>query len=153
MSLSEIKRKIEGSILPILEAKNAFLVDVQVRSERGEQFIQALVDTDEGVTIEQCAEISRELSRVLRVQEAVGDDYHLEISSPGIDKPLKLLRQYRKNIGRKYRVRYRMDTEARSLTGTLAGVAGERITFSSDTGEPLTLEFSQIIETKEELPW
>jgi len=153
MSFSEIKQKIESSLLPILEARNAFLVDVFVRGEKGTKIVQAFVDTDAGITIEQCAEISRELSRALSFTEALGGAYNLEVSSPGIDKPLKLLRQYQKNIGRKYKVHYKKDEEALFMTGTLASVAGEKITFSSVSGEALTLEFSQIIESKEELPW
>ena len=153
MSFSELKRKFEEQIPPILEAHHAFLVDVQVRGERGTQLIQVFVDTDEGITIEQCAGISRELKRSLSAYEVTAEAYHLEISSPGIDRPLKLLRQYHKNIGRKYKVRYRRDAEALSLIGTLTDVSGDRITFSPATGEPLTLEFSQIIESKEELPW
>ncbi|MBI3005568.1 MAG: ribosome maturation factor RimP [Ignavibacteriales bacterium] len=153
MSFSQIKEKVEGFLLPILEAKNAFLVDIQVRGERGTKLIQAFVDTDDGITIEQCAEISRELNRAISLGETAGAAFQLEISSPGIDKPLKLLRQYRKNIGRKYKVRYQKDSESQSLTGTLTAVAGEKITFSPVTGESLTLEISQIIESKEELPW
>ena len=153
MSLNELKRTVQELILPILEAKRAFLVDVQVRGEQGVKIIQAFVDTDSGITIAECADISRELNKVLGLSQIIEGAYNLEVSSPGIDKPLKLLRQYFKNIGRTYKVRYGKDSEEFSLIGTLTDVTDDCLTFSPEQGEPLTLMFSQIIESKEELPW
>ena len=153
MSFNDLKRKVEKLILPILEPRNAFLVDVGVRGERGTKIIQAFVETDDGITIEECADISRELDRLLGPSGIVDGAYSLEISSPGIDKPLKLLRQYRKNIGRTYTVLYKKDAGEVTLVGTLTDVSDDRLTFSRGKGDPQTLTFSQIIESKEELPW
>jgi ribosome maturation factor RimP len=153
MSLAELKQKIEESIGPILALRNAFLVDLQVRQERGGKLVQAFVDTDEGITIDLCAAISRDLNRNLALDRVIEGPYNLEVSSPGIDRPLKLLRQYRKNIGRRYKVKYRQDSEHQTLTGILTAVSDDRLTFKSDVGEELTLSFSQVIESKEELPW
>ncbi|HLF19821.1 MAG TPA: ribosome maturation factor RimP [Bacteroidota bacterium] len=151
--MNDLKRKVEELILPVLESRNAFLVDVRIRGEGGTKIIQAFVETDGGITIEECGDISRELDRLLRPSGIVDGAYNLEISSPGIDKPLKLLRQYRKNIGRTYSVLYKKDAGAVTLVGTLTDVTDDRLTFSPEKGDPKTLTFSQIIESKEELPW
>lgn len=153
MSLPETRQKIEEILQPLVEARSAFLVDVQIRSDRGGKLVQAFVDTDEGITIELCADISRELDRMLSLHQVFQGSFHIEVSSPGLDKPLKLLRQYRKNIGRKFKVRYRSNGEVLAITGTLAALNGDQLMFNPDSGEPVAISFSQIVESKEELPW
>ncbi len=146
---------------PILEkivqsgvnGRDAFLVGTAERRERGRRIIQVFVDTDDGITIAQCAEISRELGAELDAQNVVNEPYELEVSSPGIEKPLKLLRQYKKNVGRKYRVQYWQENERRTFSGTLAAIEGEKLTFTAEEQSAITLEFSNIIESIEELPW
>ncbi len=144
---------IENALRPIADAKGAFLVGRGDRRERGRRIIQLFVDTDEGISIAQCAELSRELGSALDGMNAVNEPYDLEVSSPGIDKPLSMLRQYKKNVGRKFRVIYRQGEERKTLNGTLASLEGDRLTFVDASGTPTTFDFANIIESKEELPW
>ncbi|GJQ21651.1 MAG: ribosome maturation factor RimP [Bacteroidia bacterium] len=141
-------------MLPVLERRNAFLVDVQVRVERKSLLVQAFTDTDEGITIQECADISREVRPLLEAQGLGGPEgLMLEISSPGVDRPLKFLRQYRKNIGRTFRVRFTRGADSQTITGTLTAVEGETLTFQPEQGEAIALPFETILESKEELPW
>lgn len=151
--MSETKEKIQIIFEPILQRRGAYLVDVQLRSERGRRVVQVLVDTDAGIQIEECAQISRELSPELDALQVVQGSYQLEVSSPGIDKPLRLLRQYRKNVGRRFHVNYHEMDLRRELKATLVSVQDDQLSFLSDEGETVTLPFSQIIESKEVLPW
>jgi ribosome maturation factor RimP len=64
-----------------------------------------------------------------------------------------MLRQYKKNVGRTFTVKYRQDAEQKTLKGTLSALADDRLTFVGENGEPTTIEFSDIIESTEELPW
>lgn len=153
MPISEIKQKIQHVLKPILERRGAFLVDLQIRNERGQRLVQVFTDTDEGIQIEDCAEISRELSPELEGGEILQGSYHLEVSSPGIDRPLRVLRQYHKNIGRRFTVRYKRANETGELKARLVSVQDDQLTFLPDGGEAVMLPFAQIIESKEELPW
>jgi len=90
---------------------------------------------------------------MLSLHQVFQGSFHIEVSSPGLDKPLKLLRQYRKNIGRKFKVRYRSNGEVLVFNGTLAALNGDQLMFNPESGEPVTISFSQIVESKEELPW
>ncbi len=75
-----------------------FLVEVKIRPVNN---IKVFLDGDSGISIEKCVQYNRALYK--KLEEAAmfpGDDFSLEVSSPGLDEPLKLLRQYRKNIGR-----------------------------------------------------
>ena len=153
MTIPEIRQKLQDLLVPILERRNAFLVDVVARSERGTKILQVYLDTDQGVTIDECAEISRELGRALAQDGSLQGPYNLEVSSPGMDRPLRLLRQFRKNIGRKFKVKYEGTEGTSTATGKLESIEEQMLTFSTDSGEPITLEFTRIIEAKEELPW
>ncbi len=144
---------IEDALRPVAEARGAFLVGRTERRERGRRIIQLYVDTDEGISISQCADLSREFGGILDAMNPVNEPYELEVSSPGIDKPLTLLRQYKKNIGRKFRVKYRAADEQKAIKGILTSVADDRLTFADEKGQATTIEFTNIIESIEELPW
>jgi ribosome maturation factor RimP len=153
MNVAEIRQKIEGLAAPAIERRGAYSVDIQLRRERGEQVVQLFVDTDRGITIDECAEISRELVREFELARVFEVPYRLEVSSPGLEKPLRYLRQYPKNVGRRFRVNIASEQGPRTLLATLVSVEGDRLTFQPDDGEPVTLPFDTIIESKEELPW
>ncbi len=153
MNFAETKQKLEDLLQPILTAQNAFLVDLVVRSERRGKLVQAFVDTDEGIHIGLCAEISREFGKAIDQAGLFERSYQLEISSPGLDKPLRLLRQYYKNKGRKFLVQFRNGESVAQLEGILTDVQGDQLTFTPEHGEPQRVEFSTIIESKEVLPW
>lgn len=154
MKVQEIRQKIKEAADPVLEREGGFVVDVQLRLERRSVLIQLYIDTDKGITIDECARVSRELRSVLETQRTLeGSDFRLEVSSPGMDKPLRLLRQYPKNVGRRFSVRFNTGAEPASIKAVLTGVEGNRLTFQPDGGEPISLPFEQIIESQEELPW
>ncbi len=152
--MKPIEEKIQGVLEPMLQRSGAFLVDTEIHTDRGRKVIQVFVDTDSGITIEQCAEISRELSRELPLTQLVQGDYQLEISSPGLDRPLRLLRQYHKNLDRTFRVKYKVDEETRFMIATLTKIENNELTFEDKkNGDSLMIPFESIIESKEELPW
>ena len=93
----EMKEQIGEWLKPLLEELNLFLVDVRAA---GKIKIEVFVDGDTGITISQCAEISRFLEKHLDGSGLVSDSYTLDVSSPGMDNPLKVPRQYKKRIGR-----------------------------------------------------
>lgn len=100
------KEKLEVLANDIIQSKNKslFLVDVLVSSSKASQKIVVYVDGDEGVPIDACAEISRSLAVVLEANDIIDSQYILEVSSPGLDQPLKSIRQYKKNVGRNIKV-------------------------------------------------
>lgn len=120
---AEIRKMAEDK----LTEPSQFIVDVIV-SLRGEQKVMVIVDGDRGVNIDDCANLSRDLSTVLDESGIMNDHYLLEVSTPGIDQPLKLLRQYKKNIGRKVKVKLRELT----LEGKLKEVTEERIVLDEE---------------------
>ncbi len=137
MDLATEIRKITESQLKA----GQFLVDIIASSRSGPKKILVILDGDEGISIDDCAEISRHLSKALDESAASEENYLLEVSTPGIDQPLKLHRQYRKNVGRKLRVR---KTDQSIFEGKLASVNDDVVTLIEETGSGKNKETKEI---------
>jgi ribosome maturation factor RimP len=99
-----IKEHLILLLEPFLEEGRIFVVDVIIKPSKVSQKIAILVDSDEGITIQECTSISRRLAKQLEELEVFSEAYTLEVSSPGLDQPLILPRQYQKNVGRNLKV-------------------------------------------------
>lgn len=123
----EIKRMAEEKLVD----PSQFIVDIVVSARSGPKKVLVIVDGDAGIGIDDCAALSREVSKALDETGLLGEEsYMLEVSTPGLDHPLKLKRQYRKNIGRKLKVKL----PDRTVEGKLEAVTEETITLSQETG-------------------
>jgi len=149
----DIQRKIEDLASLFLSPIGAFIVDIQIIPDEMKKIVRLFIDTDTGITINQCAAISRQLIEALEIQNAIPSPYVLEVSSPDLTKPLKLLRQYRKNLGRQFRVRFRNNDSVTEIIALLNDIKGDILIFTTDKNESYTIQFNEIIESIEELPW
>lgn len=103
--MSDIVKTIESWTLEsISDQEDLFLVDIIKKGSSAVGKIIVLIDGDQGIPIEKCAEVSRTLSRRIDEELDLQEPLTLEVSSPGLDHPLKLHRQYVKNIGKSLRV-------------------------------------------------
>jgi len=120
-----LEAEVEGFVSDIItEYPKLFIVKVILKGHVGNQKLIVLLDGDEGVTIEQCGKISRSLAAILEEKELFSEKYLLEVSSAGLDFPLQLTRQYKKNVGRDLTV----DIDGGdTLRGELVEVNDERI--------------------------
>ena len=149
----DLQQKIQEIAAPFLKIIDAFIVDIHIVEDGQRKVVQLFVDIDSGITIGQCTELNRKIGEALELQNIITDSYILEVSSPDITKPLKLLRQYRKNIGRQFCVRYRKNGEVVEIIAKLNGIEGENLTFITKTEVSMKVSFHDIIESIEELPW
>lgn len=123
------KEKIIELLQPYLEDDRIFIVEVKMTEGKIRQSIIILLDTDEGIKIEECASISRRLAHFIETHELIQDAYNLEVSSPGIDQPLIFKRQYVKNIGRNLKLQIVAEGEK---IGTLENVTDEGIVLKEE---------------------
>ena len=107
------RETITGVVTKHIKGSCLFIVDIHVSRSND---IRIVVDNQGGVSIKECAELSREIERSLSRDE---QDFHLEVSSPGLSEPLKVLPQYRKNIGRNVEV---ITAEGQKHEGKLIGM-------------------------------
>ena len=144
--MSSIPDKIQALLQPIVEDLNAFIVEITVRGERTSKVIEVYVDSDTGITLEECSKISRNLSEKLDELDLIDGRYRLVVSSPGLDRSLKLLRQYNKNIGRTCKVKYSENGTKLIIEGNLQSVLEKSITIIK-SGKQKEILFSTINET------
>jgi ribosome maturation factor RimP len=128
---------LEGILEPTLNGLGFELVDAQV-SNRG-RFVRIFMDKPGGISVEDCAAVSRHLARVLEVE---GIDYdRLEVSSPGLDRPLRKAADFARFAGQKVDVRMRLADASgrRRYIGLLKGIEGATATVEVD-GAPVALQ-------------
>ena len=123
------------------EFSDCFLIEILISGSK----VEVYIDSDEGLTLSKCQRISRKLERLIEDNSWMPDKYTLEVSSPGIDRPLKLHRQYKKNIGRTVDVKL---ISGERLKGTLEGVNDETILIKSEDNKDLEINFNTINTTK-----
>ena len=124
----DIKQKIEQVLTDILD-EHLFVVEINFQDRKPSSKLTILLDGDEGVSIDACAEISRKLGGLIEENSLIESAYTLEVSSPGVDRPLELKRQYLKNIGRKLKL---VLNDGSLETGTLENVAESTITIKKE---------------------
>ncbi len=146
IEMSSIPDKIHSILQPITEELNVYIVEVILRGERTSKVIEVYVDSDSGITLGQCSDISRKLSEKLDELDLITGRYRLDVSSPGLDRSLKLLRQYQKNIGRNCKIKYKENGATVTQEGNLESVSENSITIKKN-GKAKEILFSTISET------
>lgn len=146
MDLADNIRQLAESLLT---NDSLFIVEATAVMKRKPGKILVVLDGDAGVSIEDCADLSRKLSENLDALPEVDENYLLEVTTPGLDHPLKLHRQYKKNIGRVLKVKIKEDNKP--AEGTLTAVTDNTITLSQKSGKgkkaeekDLTIRFETI---------
>ncbi|MEM7297528.1 MAG: hypothetical protein AAF391_04595, partial [Bacteroidota bacterium] len=140
-----VEDKIIGIVNKAIEGKDdLFMVDVKVKGNEGNQKVLVFVDGDNGISIDECGRISRYLGAELEETDLFSGKYTLEVSSPGLDFPLSLLRQYVKNIGRELSVE---TNEGEKVEGKLKQVDNENIILATRQSD-MVLNFEEIKQSK-----
>ncbi len=145
MALKEAVVKILDEII---STTDYYLVDVVVSDSKIRKKITVFIDSDEGISIDECGEVSRKLG--IELEEIIDIAFVLEVSSPGADSPLKFERQYFKNIGRNLKVTLEDQSEVK---GTLTQVFDGKITLEPEAKkkikpEEMTLMIENIKEAR-----
>jgi len=142
-----IKENIVRISNEIAEKLNFFVIDINFRGDNRKKIIEVFVDAEKNIDADNLAEISREINSVFEEQDIIQQAYRLDVSTPGVDRPLKFLKQFPKHINRNFEVTYKTGDEARTITGKLLSVEREELTFLSDKKEVL-IEFKNITTAK-----
>lgn len=137
--MSKIADTVMEMVKPIADANGCDVVDVEFKKEGPDYFLRIFVERkgEESTSINDCEAISRALSDELDKTDPIEQAYMLEVSSPGIDRPLKKAEDFIRFNGREIDVKlYKGGT----LTGTLAGFDGESITVMTDKEEKINIK-------------
>lgn len=135
--------KIQALVEPVAAREGYELIDTEILSERGRTTIRLFIDTvppgteEKGVTVDDCAHISRIVGDLLEVEDAMGgSEYHLEVSSPGLFRPLTKPAHFERAIGARIKVKtFEKRDNRRVYTGTLVRHEGGQLTVEVDGAE------------------
>lgn len=96
---------VENAVIEIIQEHFPDVFIVEIALAKGPKSVLSVwIDTDEGITIDKCARVTRKINAWFEENDPFDFPFHLEVSSPGVGKPLKIYRQYQKNVGRKLKV-------------------------------------------------
>src|SRR5207247_2991500 len=140
---------------PLVEGEGMEIVDIDFRHEgsRGGRVLRLYLDKEGGPNMDDLSRVSRELSDILDVREIVEGAYTLEVSSPGINRPLKRPEHFARFVGKRVRVRTReVINGRRSFLGLLLEVSADKISLNQD-GRPCEIPFSLIEKSNYEHDW
>jgi ribosome maturation factor RimP len=150
MSETVIKQ-VEAVALPVLKELGFELVEVLYRREQTGWILRLAIDKQDGISLDDCASISREISQLLDIEDFVDQAYSLEVSSPGLNRPLKSMAEFERFVGRLAKIK------------TIEPIAGEHVfigKINKTEGESIVLEvgskevtilFSQVAKARLEV--
>lgn len=131
----EYEMKTEALITPIVDEKGFELVDVEYVKEGSNWYLRAYVDKEGGITINDLESVSRILSDKLDEEDFISDAYILEVSSPGLGRPLKKDKDFDRNMGNEIEVHlYRAVDRQKQLVGLLKAYNADTITIENEDG-------------------
>ena len=129
---TEVSRIIE----PILEEMDIELVDVEYVTEHGRPVLRVIIDKYGGVTIDDCAAVSREIGDIIDINDALSGRYVLEVSSPGLNRPLKKEKDFVQVVGRKVRLKTACPVDGRrNYKGTLLSFEDGNLLIDLENGQ------------------
>ena len=140
------EQKTEEILLPIVVESHGFeLVDVEYVKEGSTWYLRAYIDKPGGINIDDCEVVSRRLSDILDEKDYIDDAYILEVSSPGLGRPLKKEKDFKRSLGEEVEIRtYRMIDKQKEFTGILKDYDEKTVTIEMDDDTTKTFEKSDI---------
>ena len=139
------EQKTEEILNPIVEEYGFELVDVEYVKEGSTWYLRAYIDKPGGICIDDCEAVSRRLSDILDEKDYIDEAYILEVSSPGLGRPLKKEKDYKRSLGKEVEIRtYRMIEKQKEFTGILKEYDETTVTIEEDGGNVRTFEKADI---------
>ena len=139
------EQKTEEILLPIVEENGFELVDVEYVKEGSTWYLRAYIDKPGGINIDDCEVVSRRLSDILDEKDYIDDAYILEVSSPGLGRPLTKQNHFKRSLGEEVEIRtYRMIDKQKEFTGILKDYDEKTVTIEMDDDTTKTFEKSDI---------
>lgn len=144
MSSSQRIVEIQQMLKPAINGLGCELWGIEYLSQGRHSILRIYIDSESGITVDQCEAVSRQVSAILDVEDPIPNEYTLEVSSPGLDRPLFNLQQFQQYEGEMVSVRLRSAVNnRRKFKAVIKEVTDEKVIFEVD-GELLEVSFSQI---------
>lgn len=139
------EKRAEAMLMPIIESHQFELVDVEYVKEGGSWYLRAYIDKEGGITVDDCEVVSRAFSDLLDVEDFIEDAYILEVSSPGLGRPLKKEKDYIRSMGKELEIRtFKSINRQKEFYGILKAYDAATVTIETEDGEELVFQKSDL---------
>ena len=124
--MMSVIEKVESLMLPICDTTGTYLVDVVYEEENGTWYLRIFVDTEEGLTMEECVAVTELIGEKLDEEDFIDEEYMMEVSSPGAERPLKTSEDLLEAVG------YHVNVTVKEAINEISEFQGDLISFESD---------------------
>ena len=148
MGKTSIYQSVADLIKPTLEGNGIELVDVEYKKTGKTWVLRVFIDKNQGVTVYDCQELSREIEDLIEIHELIDDHYVLEVSSPGLDRPLKKDTDFLRNKGKRIQIKtYSPINNKKENVGTVIDIVNGTL-FLEDKKNILKVSLTEIAQAK-----
>jgi ribosome maturation factor RimP len=152
LMMSLESRDIEKMLTPIINSQGCDMIEIKCKGSHTRPIIQVFVDRAGGINIDDCAKLSRQMKDALDMSMPDIPQYRLEISSPGVHRPLKTERDFARNIGRVARIVYMVDENESSIEGKIIGINRDRVIIQAKE-RTIEIPIESIRQARIQLKW
>lgn len=145
MAKKDYESKTETLIQPLIDANHFELVDVEWVKEGANWYLRVYIDKEGGITVDDCELVSRAFEETLDKEDYISENYIFEVSSPGLDRPLKKEKDFIRNIGKDVEVKlYKAINKEKEFVGILTAYDDETVTLEMDDESTMMFNRSDI---------
>jgi len=138
-------QKIQDICEQVVQSEGFFFIEMTIRGQRDKKIIEIFIDAPGSLSVDDCAVINRKIGDELEAHELLHDITRLDVSSPGVDRPLRFLQQYPKHIGRILEMQVVEEGKPDEvITGRLRDIDGEMLFITKKDRSEISIKFSSI---------
>ena len=141
------KQQLSKKIEEIVSSHGYFLIELIFRGDRNLLVIELYIDNEIGITTDDCSKVSNVVNEVIESQNLIDTSYRLDVSSPGIERPLKFFAQYKKHMNRKLEIEYSDGEEKKKIVGKLIRIHDNDL-FLEEKKNEVKISFENVIKAK-----
>ena len=131
--MAKFEQKLTDMLRPAVEETGKSLLGIEFISAGNNSVLRLFIDHEDGITVDDCAEVSRQVGAILDVEDPISSEYNLEVSSPGLDRPLFDLEHYQSVIGETINVKLAMPLNGRrKFKGQLVAIENDTLIVEVD---------------------
>ncbi len=150
--MEKLREDLLAILAPIAERFAVDLIDLELKGGKTNIVVRVIVDVMGGVLVDTCAAISRALADELDTKDIISGRYRLEVSSPGVDRPLRTMRDFQRNLGREILLRHRQGDTVAEIEGTIHAVSETEVELIC-AGQPQAFPLASLEFGKLKLKW
>jgi len=147
------EEKLRGIVEAICSDMQLFLVEMEIKGNKNNPLIQIYADNEKGITLEQCVQVSRAIQDEIDFDDDFPIKYRLDVSSPGLDRPLVNDFQFRRNIGKKVSLKLAGKDSNKRIENTLKYVDEKILVLEDKNGNEQKFNRDEILDARIKLQW